>query len=116
MRLAFSVYRARDDGAHRTLLSAGIRALIRSLFGVRMRSDGPYLFARELFDPARLASDTFFLNFEFPIRMLRAAEPHTTVTIECLPRISGASKSTQLKRITGVARDLLDLRWRLLRE
>lgn len=113
VRLVFSVYRAREDGPHRKVLSAGIRALIWSLFGVHMRSDGPYLFARELFDPSVLASDTFFLNFELPIRMLRAREPHATVTIECVPRISGSSKSTQLGRILGVARDLLALRLRI---
>lgn len=115
VRLVFSVYRARDDGLHRKVLSAGVRGLIRGLFGVTMRSDGPYLFARELFRPEELPSDTFFLNFEFPLRMLRAREPHATVTIECLPRVAGSSKSTQWKRIAGVARDLIDLRWRMLR-
>jgi len=115
VRLVFSVYRARDDGPHRKVLSAGVRGLILGLFGVTMRSDGPYLFARELFEPERLPSDTFFLNFEFPLRMLRAGEPHATVTIECLPRVAGSSKSTQWKRIAGVARDLVDLRWRMLR-
>jgi dolichol-phosphate mannosyltransferase len=113
VRIVFSVYRDRDDGLHRTLLSAGVRALIRGLFGVTMRSDGPYLFAAELFHPDRLPSDTFFLNFEFPLRMLRAREPHATVTIECLPRVGGTSKSTQWKRIAGVARDLVDLRVRM---
>jgi dolichol-phosphate mannosyltransferase len=115
VRVVFSVYRARDDGAHRKLLSAGVRAIIRGVHGVAMRSDGPYLFRRELFDADVLVPDTFFLNFEFPIRMLRAREPHATVTIECVPRISGTSKSTGWRRIAGVARDLLGLKVRLLR-
>jgi dolichol-phosphate mannosyltransferase len=115
VRLVLSVYRDRDDGLHRTVLSAGVRGLIWSLFGVVLRSDGPYLFARELFRPEELPSDTFFLNFEFPLRMLRAREPHATVTIECLPRRAGSSKSTQWKRIAGVAKDLVDLRLRMLR-
>lgn len=115
VRLVLSVYRDRDDGLHRTILSAGVRGLIWSLFGVVLRSDGPYLYARELFHPEDLPSDTFFLNFEFPLRMLRAREPHATVTIECLPRRAGSSKSTQWKRIAGVARDLFDLRIRMLR-
>ncbi len=115
VRLVLSVYRDRDDGLHRTILSAGVRGLIWSLFGVVLRSDGPYLYARDLFHPEALPSDTFFLNFEFPLRMLRAREPHATVTIECLPRRAGASKSTQWKRIAGVARDLVDLRVRMLR-
>lgn len=116
VRLAFSVYEARDDGAHRKVLSAGVRGLIRAVHGVTMRSDGPYLFRRELFDEDLLAPDTFFLNFEFPIRMARAREPHVTVTIRCVPRVAGVSKSTGLKRVAGVAKDLFGLRARLWAE
>jgi glycosyltransferase involved in cell wall biosynthesis len=113
--VVFSVYRAREDGLHRKLLSAGVRGLIRAVHGVTMRSDGPYLFRRDLFDPDLLTPDSFFLNFEFPIRVLRAGTRYATVTIECVPRISGHSKSTGWKRIAGVARDLVDLKLRLLR-
>lgn len=111
--VVFSVYRDRDDGWHRTLLSAGIRGLIFALFRVPMRSDGPYLFKRALFDPAVLVPDSFFLNFEFPIRALREGVRHAVVPIHCLPRVSGQSKSTGLRRIAGVARDLVSLRLRL---
>lgn len=111
--LVFSVYEARDDGLHRTLLSAGVRGLITALFGVRLRSDGPYLFRRGLFDADLLVPDTFFLNFEFPIRAVRDGARFATVQIRCVPRRAGASKSTGLKRIAGVARDLVGLRLRL---
>ncbi len=114
--VVFSVYDHRDDGLHRKVLSAGVRALILLVHGVRMRSDGPYLFRRELFDADRLAPDTFFLNFEFPIRILGAKVPATAVTIECRPRMSGHSKSTGLKRIYGVAQDLVELRVRRMKE
>jgi dolichol-phosphate mannosyltransferase len=111
--IVFSVYLDRDDGWQRTLLSASIRGLIRGLFGVHMRSDGPYLFRRDLFDPDLLQPDSFFLNFEFPIRTLRAKLPHAVVPIHCQPRRAGLSKSTGWKRIAGVARDLASLRLRL---
>ncbi|MGB8329232.1 MAG: glycosyltransferase family 2 protein, partial [Polyangiales bacterium] len=114
--VVFSVYDHRDDGLDRKILSAGVRALILLVHGVRMRSDGPYLFRRSLFDADKLAPDTFFLNFEFPIRMLGAAVPSAVVTIECRPRRSGHSKSTGLKRIYGVAQDLLALRVRRFKE
>jgi dolichol-phosphate mannosyltransferase len=114
--VVFSVYDHRDDGLHRKILSAGVRALILMIHGVRMRSDGPYLFRRALFDAEQLVPDTFFLNFEFPIRMLGAEVPATVVTIECRPRRSGHSKSTGLKRIYGVAQDLLELRIRRVKE
>lgn len=114
--VVFSVYDHRDDGWHRKILSAGVRGMILVVHGVRMRSDGPYLFRRDLFDPDALRPDTFFLNFEFPIRMLGAGVPAAVVTIRCRPRQSGRSKSTGLKRIIGVARDLLELRVRRLKE
>jgi dolichol-phosphate mannosyltransferase len=112
--LVFSVYEDRDDGWDRTVMSAGIRALIGALFRVNLHSDGPYLFQRQLFDADLLVPDTFFLNFEFPIRVLRRGMPHQVVTIRCKPRRSGHSKSTGWKRVAGVARDLAGLRLRLL--
>lgn len=114
--VVFSVYDHRDDGLHRKILSAGVRGLILMVHGVRMQSDGPYLFRHALFDPDKLVPDTFFLNFEFPIRMLGSGVPTTVVTIECRPRRSGHSKSTGLRRIVGVAQDLVDLRFRRLKE
>jgi dolichol-phosphate mannosyltransferase len=114
--VVFSVYDHRNDGWHRKMLSFGVRALILLVHGVRMNSDGPYLFRRGLFNPDALRPDTFFLNFEFPIRMLGTKVPTTVVTIECRPRQSGRSKSTGLKRIYGVAQDLLELRFRRIKE
>lgn len=114
--VVLSVYDHRDDGLDRKLLSAGVRALITLVHGVRLHSDGPYLFRRALFVPEQLPPDTFFLNFEFPIRALAARLRVGTVTIPCRPRRAGFSKSTGLRRVLGVARDLLDLRVRRLRE
>jgi dolichol-phosphate mannosyltransferase len=114
--VVLSVYDHRDDGLHRQVLSFGVRALILLVHGVRLRSDGPYLFRRDLFHAERLAPDTFFLNFEFPIRALAAGVRTRTVTIACRPRRAGQSKSTGVRRIAGVARDLFALRVRRARE
>lgn len=113
LQVVFSVYRDRRDGLNRAVLSAGVRALIRALFAVRLESDGPYLFRRALFDPDLLAPDTFFLNFEFSIRAVRNRLRYAVVPISCRPRRSGASKSVGLRRIAGVARDLVGLRFRI---
>jgi len=110
--VVFSTYADREDGALRKVLSFGVRALILAVHGVRMRSDGPYLFRRVLFVPDELPPDTFFLNFEFPIRVLARGAKTRNVVIRCRPRRAGSSKSTGLKRIAGVARDLIDLRVR----
>ncbi len=113
--VVFSVYDHRDDGLDRKILSFGVRALITLVHGVRLSSDGPYLFRKQDFDPEILKPDTFFLNFEFPIRMLAAKRPHRVVTVRCRPRMAGFSKSTGLKRIYGVGKDLVDLRVRRFR-
>jgi len=114
--VVLSVYDHRDDGVSRKILSWGVRALITVVHGVRLRSDGPYLFRRGLFIPEELPPDTFFLNFEFPIRALAAGLPVATVTIACRQRLAGRSKSTGLRRVAGVARDLVGLRVRRVRE
>lgn len=112
--VVFSVYENRDDGLHRKVLSWGVRTLIRGVHGVRMRSDGPYLFRKDLFDPDALKPDTFFLNFEFPIRVLAAGTPSREVTIRCRPRRAGESKTAHARRVWGVAKELMDLRVRRL--
>lgn len=114
--LVLSIYADRDDGAARAVLSWGVRALIAAVHGVRLHSDGPYLFRRSLFDPTQLEADSFFLNFEFPIRALAAGLRVTTVTIRCRPRRSGRSKTARVGRVLGVARELADFRRRRLRE
>lgn len=114
--VVFSNYERRDDGWHRTLMSFGLRALIFGIHGVALRCEGPYLFRRTLFDPDALPPDTFFLNFEFPIRMLVAKRRTHSVTIPCRQRRAGVSKSTGVKRVLGVAQDLLLFRLRRFRE
>ena len=114
--LVFSTYERRDDGVHRTLMSFGLRALIFAIHGVALRSEGPYLFRRALFEPEKLPPDTFFLNFEFPIRMLVAGRRAGSVVIPCRQRRAGVSKSTGLRRIAGVAQDLVRFRLRRFRE
>jgi dolichol-phosphate mannosyltransferase len=110
--VVFSVYADRDDGATRKVLSFGVRALVRAIHGVTLRCEGPYLFRRTLFRPEQLPSDSFFLNFEFPIRVLVGHAPTTVVTIACRPRRAGHSKSAKLRTIAIVARELLAFRVR----
>jgi dolichol-phosphate mannosyltransferase len=114
--VVFSVYADRDDGFDRKLMSFGVRALVLAVHGVKLRCEGPYLFRRELFIPEQLPSDSFFLNFEFPIRVLAARRPTQVVTINCRPRRSGVSKSARAGVVVRVARELLVFRMRRLLE
>ena len=114
--VVFSVYRQRDDGLHRKVFSFGMRALIRIIHGVGMQSDGPYLVRRTLFVPDELPPDTFFLNFELPIRLLAKNKLIFVLIPFSSLSSAGTSKSTQWKRIYGVAKDLVDLRKRRWKE
>jgi len=114
--VVFSVYDHRDDGLKRKVLSWGVRTLILAVHGVRMQSDGPYLFRRDVFDVDRLAPDSFFLNFEFPIRASVHKLRASTVTIACRQRQSGVSKSSGLRVIKIIGLDLIELRMRRARE
>lgn len=114
--VVFSVYADRDDGFDRKVLSWGIRRLIRLIHGVHLQSDGPYLFRRRLFIPEQLPPDTFFLNMEFPIRVIQAGLRTRVVIVRCRPRRSGTSKSAKLAVIRGVTVDLVALRIRRTRD
>jgi dolichol-phosphate mannosyltransferase len=114
--VVFSLYADRNDGLDRTVLSWGMRALVHAIHGVRLESDGPYLFRRALFLPEQLPSDSFFLNLEFPIRVLAAKNRTATVTIRCRPRRSGVSKSAKARVVLRVARELVAFRMRRLLE
>lgn len=107
-----SVYQDRDDGLDRKLLSWGMRALVRLMHGVRLESDGPYLFRRELFDPDLLVPDSFFLNVEFPIRMIADGRNVRVVPIACRKRAGGVSKSARARTVARIAWDLLEFRAR----
>jgi dolichol-phosphate mannosyltransferase len=114
--LVLSVYADRDDGFDRKLLSWGMRAVVRVVHGVRLESDGPYLFRRALFMPDALVPDSFFLNLEFPIRLLAAGHASRVVRIHCRPRLRGVSKSARAGTVVRIARDILDFRLRRWRE
>lgn len=104
--LVLSTYDRRDDGAHRKVLSAGLRGLIWLVHGVRIKSEGPYMLRRTYFDPAQVDADTFFLNFELPIRLVRARISVSSVVVACRSRLSGVSKTAQRRRVLAVAGDL----------
>ncbi len=110
--LVLSTYEQRDDGRHRKVLSWGMRGLIGLVHQVRIRSEGPYLFRRSLFQEEQLLSDSFFLNFEFPIRAVRAGISTAQVRIPCRQRLGGVAKSAAAKPILHVTSDLLLMRMR----
>ena len=115
--IVFSVYTNPHGKPHRSIMSWGVRFLILSIFGVRVRSDGPYLVRAGIFDANQLASNSFFLNFEFPLRA-KASQAFSFDTVYVAPRAryAGKSKSANWRTIRKVATELVRFRQQRLGE
>ncbi len=113
LEVVLSRYRHRDDGWIRDVLSWGFQNAIQVVVGHRGDYTGISMFRRELLERVGpLRSETFFVNLEFPIRALRQGARHDLVEIEARPRLSGASKVRNLRRIARVGREILAMRLR----
>ena len=111
--IVLSIYRQRDDGLRRKVLSLGFQTFIRLLLGERGDYTGTMVFRRELLGRVGpLHSDSFFVNLEFPIRVLRLGVPSALIEIEAQPRRSGQSKVANIKRIRLVVREALAMKRR----
>ena len=116
--LVLGRYRQRQevDALHRMVLSTGLRILMRLLLGVDRQIDSAFLFRRAILSEMPLTSRSFFVNLELPIRIIRGPYRVEEVPITVYPRISGHSKVVKMTKIALVARDLLKLRVRLIKE
>lgn len=110
--LVLSVYEDRNEVLVRRILSRGYRILGRLLVGRRADYTGTMMFRRSLLDNIVLGSDSFVANLEFPIKALNRGATHTLVTFVPEPRLSGASKVANSRRILFVFGELLKMRLR----
>ena len=101
------------DNLQRKVLSRGLRLLTFLCTGVRTPIDGCYLIKREVLEATPLKSQSFFLNLELPIRVLRSGAPTALATMEVRPRMAGESKVLNTRRISLVAEELFRLRLNL---
>lgn len=108
-------YTNREYTWYRALLSRGLRHLSALIVGVSVTSEGSYLIKRDTLKQMPLASTSFMLNLEIPIRAAHRGLKLKVVDIEVRARQGGASSATELKRITSTFRDLVALRLRLMR-
>ncbi len=118
--IVLSVYRRRPHELYRVGLSRGLRALMKILLGISFKLEGIYVFpvavARDEIGLDTIGADTFFFSFELISRALALGYSTATVTIDPLPRASGASKVANLRAIARVTEELLRFRLRLFRE
>lgn len=114
--LASYVQRGEVDGAHRMILTGGLRVIIGLSLGVWRKLDAAFIFRRKLLEEMPLKTRSFFVNLELPIRAIRAGKRVEVVPMELFPRISGSSKVVRLGRIATVLRDVGKLRLALWSE
>ena len=111
--LVLSTYRRRDDGLWRTVMSRGLRLLLRATTGLRDRLEGVYLFRRAMLDELDLvaARSAGAIGFEIAVKARHLGKRIASTEIECAPRLSGQSKVANAR---SVAQSFAEL-WRIRR-
>lgn len=112
--LVLSTYTRRDDGAVRKVVTAGYQATARILLGNRCAFTGTMVFRREWLDRIRLTCDSFLVNVELPLKLMRAGVVPAHVTIQALERTHGRSKVLSARRVAHVVGEMLALRRELV--
>jgi glycosyltransferase involved in cell wall biosynthesis len=97
------------DSLLRMILSRGLRLITWLATGIDRPLDGIYLIRRRVLSELPLRSETFFLNLELPLRALHQGVPAGATTMHIRPRRAGESKVVNMKRISGVLKDLATL-------
>jgi dolichol-phosphate mannosyltransferase len=109
--LVLSTYEHRGDGLVRVLVTMGYQATALALLGDRCRFTGTMLFRRSWLQRVRLTCDSFIVNVELPLKLMRLGVVPGWVTISApLPRAHGRSKVLSTGRVALVVREMLALR------
>ncbi len=108
--LVLSTYARRGDGAVRFLVTRAYWATAWVLLGNRCEFTGTMVFRRALLDRIRLVSDTFLVNVEVPLKLMRLGVRPAWVTIEAEARAHGRSKVLSGRGVARVLREMLALR------
>jgi glycosyltransferase involved in cell wall biosynthesis len=112
--LVLSTYTRRDDGLARKVVTAGYQATARVLLGDRCAFTGTMVFRRAWLDRIRLTCDSFLVNVELPLKLMRAGVVPAHVTIQALERAHGRSKVLSARRVAHVVAEMLALRRELV--
>ena len=100
-------YRFKEaDNLKRKVLSRGLRVVMWLATGVSRKLDGCYLLKRQHMVNVPMRSNTFFLNFELPIRVIRNGVRDGATTMHIRPRLAGESKVANSRKIWRVLSDL----------
>lgn len=101
------------EGVRRAFLARSYNALLRVLFGLRIRdvNFAFKLFRRRLLDRVTLRSEGSFIDAEFLLRARRAGAVIIQMGLDYFPRSSGTSKLSGPAVIVGILREMFGF-WR----
>ena len=108
--LVLSTYEQRGDGPGRAIVTAAYQGTARVLLGNRCAFTGTMVFRRSWLDRVRLTCDSFLVNVELPLKLMRLGVKPASVTITCIARAHGRSKVLATRRVAVVLREMLRLR------
>ena len=108
--LILSTYRRRDDGFIRKIVSTGFRAVSWTMLGYWCSITGTMFIRRSLLQNIEMRSNTFLINCEIPLRLMRLGIKPAFVKIEAQKRGEGGSKVLNLKKISLVLKEMYELR------
>lgn len=115
-QLVTSRYTNREYTFYRKLLSKGLRLISYLILWVNITSEGNYLIKRTYLQQMELISDSFMLNLEIPIRIAYQGVHIPVANIEVRERQGGQSHATQFQKIIHTLKDLILLRYYLIKE
>lgn len=109
--LVLSTYRDRGDGLTRRVVSLGFQVTALLLLNNPCRFTGTMLFRRVLLDGLPLRSDSFLVNIELPLRLMRQGVRPVWVALDPpRPRAHGRSKVLTAGRVRRVVQEMVRLR------
>lgn len=111
--IVLSYYRKRPDSPFRLFMSQTLRLILLSILGLTMKLEGIYLFKKSLLDQIQLtcSGSAGLIGFELIYKAKRKGLKTASVEINCLPRLSGKSKVSNLRTILITFYELLKIRF-----
>jgi glycosyltransferase involved in cell wall biosynthesis len=113
--LVLSTYERRDDGLLRFFVTRAYWACAYAILQNPCKFTGTMVFRRSLLDKITIRSDTFMVNVEVPLKLMKLGVEPAFVTIEARKRVSGRSRVLSLRTISKVVREMLMIRQELMR-
>lgn len=108
--LVLSEYAKRKDGLIRYLVTRAYRLTAWVILGDPCQFTGTMVLRRSLLARITVTSETFLVNVEVPLKIMRLGVRPAWVTIEAVPRAHGGSKVLSARGVARVLREMLALR------